>query len=168
MFLRYKRKSRILPHCGDCGEVLWGNGGVPILYKCSCGTWAPDPRYRRHQILVDFDTSPIPPGKFHILDSVWMDAGRDRIGVVAVESPAGPICRIGVARLDNRKYPEIDEQEIAALGAPLSPVQAATFFPDQSKPFVEVSAPPPEEPFPNFGLSFDETSFHDEQELGYF
>ena len=40
---KYKRKPRMVPHCGDCEEELKGEGSIMIPYSCSCGKWEYEP-----------------------------------------------------------------------------------------------------------------------------
>ncbi len=35
----YKKVKVYMPHCGDCGERLNGQGSSFSPYSCSCGTW---------------------------------------------------------------------------------------------------------------------------------
>jgi|GEM_PF-5216187 len=39
MRIKYKRVSVAMPHCGDCGEQLSGNGSDWTPYECPCGEW---------------------------------------------------------------------------------------------------------------------------------
>lgn len=42
MQIKYKQVKRLMPHCGDCGEMLRGNGSYAFPYECSCGVWQLD------------------------------------------------------------------------------------------------------------------------------
>lgn len=35
----YKKVKLAVPHCGDCGEMLSGNGSSVTPYECICGVW---------------------------------------------------------------------------------------------------------------------------------
>lgn len=39
MIVKYKRIKVAMPHCGECGERLQGNGSYAQPYKCTCGSW---------------------------------------------------------------------------------------------------------------------------------
>ncbi len=39
MKIKYKKVKVAMPHCGDCGELLSGNGSIATPYRCKCGTW---------------------------------------------------------------------------------------------------------------------------------
>lgn len=42
MKIEFRTVERTVPHCGDCAEVLSGNGSLILPYRCECGDWEYD------------------------------------------------------------------------------------------------------------------------------
>lgn len=42
MTIKYIKVKIAMPHCGECGEMLKGNGFEITPYECSCGVWKYD------------------------------------------------------------------------------------------------------------------------------
>lgn len=50
MKILYKQVKAIMPHCGECGEQMSGNGTDIFPYECSCGKWRMKaPEYRSNE-----------------------------------------------------------------------------------------------------------------------
>ena len=44
MQIKYKRVKILMPHCGDCGQMLMGENSYMNPYRCPCGVWESTPR----------------------------------------------------------------------------------------------------------------------------
>jgi len=44
MRIKWKKVRIEKEHCGDCGEMMWGDGSMVNPYTCPCGTWERDIR----------------------------------------------------------------------------------------------------------------------------